>query len=141
MNTRHIKIKLLLLFVIVSTAITVFCGFTLDTKSSVKTLTKPYITTYECNVARLGNEDLLEKYDYLKITFLDDKKLEVSWKRKNGKRRSYECEYFYNDEKGTVEAELGILGFKFRQETKIENGRFTLSMPILGKPLIMIFAS
>ena len=141
MKTCNIKKKLFLIFLIAATACTVLCGFTFDTKSSVKSLTKPYITTYECNFARLGNEDLLEKYEYLKITFLDDKKLEVSFKRKNGKKRTYESEYVYDDEKGTVETELGILGFKFKQETKIENGKFAISMPLFGKPLVMIFAS
>lgn len=117
------------------------CAFTLDMNSSVKTLTKPYITTYDCTSARLGNQDLLDKYDYLKITFLDDKELEVSFKRKNGKKHSYTAPYSYDDESGEIKAEVGILGFKFRQAAKIENGKFTLSMPIVGKQLSMTFSS
>ena len=117
------------------------CAFTFDPNSSVKTLTKPYITTYECTEARLGKEDLLEKYEYLRITFLDDEELEVSFKRKNGKKHVYTCTYTHDDETGQFEAEIGIFGFKFRQATVIEDGKFTLSMPILGKPLIMNFTS
>lgn len=132
------------LCVIVLFAITVclcLCAFTFDPNSSVKTLTKPYITTYECTYAKLGNEDLLEKYDYLKITFLDDKELEVSFKKKNGKRHAYTCDYAYNDDTKQFEAELGILGFRFKQATAIENGKFTISLPIFGKPLVMRFSS
>lgn len=117
------------------------CAFTVDMNSSVKTLTKPYITTYECTSARLGDQDLLEKYDYLKITFLDDKELEVSFKRKKGKKHSYTAPYTHDDESGELKAEVGILGFKFRQAAKIENGKFTLTMPILGKQLSMTFSS
>ncbi len=117
------------------------CAFTLDMNSSVKTLTKPYITTYDCISARLGNQDLLDKYDYLKITFLDDKELEVSFKRKKGKKHSYTAPYTYDDESGEIKAEVGILGFKFRQAAKIENGKFTLGMPILGQQLSMVFSS
>ncbi|MCM1546600.1 MAG: hypothetical protein NC033_06150 [Clostridiales bacterium] len=117
------------------------CAFTLDMNSSVKSLTKPYIATYDCTFAQLGKENLLEKYDYLKITFIDDEKLEVSFKKKNGKRHSYTAPYTYDDETGELKAEIGILGFKFRQATKIENGKFNLSMPILGKQLSMVFAS
>lgn len=117
------------------------CAFTFDANSSVKSLTKPYITTYECTDARLGDENLLEKYDYLKLTFLDDKQLEVSFKKKKGKKHSYVCNYDYNEDTKSFKAELGIFGFKFKQETKIENGKFTLSMPMLGKPLIMNFSS
>lgn len=117
------------------------CAFTFDANSSVKSLTKPYITTYECVKGQLGNDDLLEKYEYLRITFLDDENLEVSFKRKNGKRHAYTCAYDYDDKTKKFSAELTILGFKFRQATVIENGRFTVSMPILGKPLVMVFAS
>lgn len=117
------------------------CAFTFDANSSVKTLTKTYITTYDCTFARFGNVDLLEKYDYLKITFIDDKELEVSFKRKNGKKHAYTCDYTYNDDTRQFEAEIGIFGFRFKQATVIENGKFTISMPLLGKPLAMIFES
>lgn len=135
------KKKFFLAAIIATLFCLILCGFTIDPHSSVKTLTKPYITTYECNYARLGEKDLLNKYEYIKITFLDDKKLEVSFKNKKGKRHAYVCPYVYNDEDDTFEAELGILGFKFRQKTVIKDGKFTLSMPILGRPFIMRFAS
>ena len=63
------------------------CAFTFDKDSSLKDLTHPYINTYECTAARLGNEDLLEHYEYFKITFLDEKQVEISFKRKKGKRQ------------------------------------------------------
>ena len=117
------------------------CAFTFDKNSSVKSLTKPYITTYECVKAQFGTEDLLEKYDYLKITILDDKELEVSFKKKSGKRRAYKCGYNYDDKTKQISAELTILGFRFRQATVIGKGKFDISMNFLGKPLIMVFAS
>ncbi|MCM1439460.1 MAG: hypothetical protein NC131_09730 [Roseburia sp.] len=135
------KKKILAALFLAVAACMCLCAFTFDMNSSVKTLTKPYIATYDCTYAQLGNEDLLEKYEYLKITFLDDKKLEVSFKRKKGKKHTYTSEYKYDDETGELKAEIGILGFKFRQATKIENGKFNVSMPILGKQLSMVFAS
>ncbi|MDE7256600.1 MAG: hypothetical protein K2N50_01405, partial [Clostridia bacterium] len=57
------------IFIAVATCLCL-CAFTFDMNSSVKTLTKPYITTYDCTFAQLVKEYLLEKYDYLKITFL-----------------------------------------------------------------------
>lgn len=117
------------------------CAFKVDMDSSVKSLTKPYINTYECTFARFGNENLLEKYEYVKITFLDDKQLEVSYKRPKGKKHSHVCDYTYDEKTRQFEAEVGILGFKFKQATTIENGKFTISMPILGKPLIMNFSA
>ncbi len=136
MKTRSLMIALLLPFLIL-----LFCGFTIDESNSLKSLTKPYITTYECTAARLGNENIMEKYDYIKITFLNDKELEVSLKRKNCKKQSYVCEYQYDEKTSRFNAELGILGFRFKQDAKIENGKFTVCMPILGRTLLMNFQS
>ncbi|MGN0824533.1 MAG: hypothetical protein ACI4MB_05645 [Candidatus Coproplasma sp.] len=136
MKTRSFKIAILIPFLIL-----LFCGFTIDESSSLKSLTKPYITTYECTAARLGNENIMEKYEYIKITFLNDKELEVSLKRKNYKKKSYVCEYHYDEKTSRFNAELGILGFRFKQDAKIENGKFTLCMPILGRTLLMNFQS
>ena len=54
---------------------------------SLKAITKPYIGEYECVAARLGESDLLEKYEFIKITLLDDEKMEVSFKPKGGAKR------------------------------------------------------
>lgn len=136
MKKRSLKIIILLPLLCLF-----LCAFTIDDSTSLKTLTKPYITTYECTAARLGNENIMEKYDYIKITFLDDKQLEVSLKRKKGKKKSYTCSYTYDQKTKAFSAELGILGFRFKQETKIENGKFTVCMPILGRTLLMNFQS
>lgn len=130
--------KILLLIPLLLCVLTL-CAFTFDKTSTLKDLTHPYINTYECTSAKLGDENLLEKYEYFIITFKDDKNLEVSFKRYNGNPHSYVCEYSVNQDTNELTAEIGILGFKFRQTTIIENGKFTLSMPILGRPLIMVF--
>ena len=54
------------------------CAFTFDKTSTLKDLTHPYINTYECTSAKLGDENLLEKYEYFIITFKDDKNLDFS---------------------------------------------------------------
>ncbi len=116
------------------------CAFTFDKSSSLKDLTHPYINTYECTAARLGNENLLEKYDYFRITILDEKELEISFKRKwPNKKNVYKCGYTYNPKTQELSAELGILGYRFKQTTKIANGKFTISMPVFGRPLLMNF--
>lgn len=135
------KKKLCAIFLCGAIICAIFCAFTFDPSSSVTSLTKPYITTYDCTEARLGEEDLLEKYEYIKIIFIDENEIDVSYKAKNGKRHAHRCAYTYDDETGEFEAEIGILGYKLRQKAKIDGGKFTLNMPILGKPLIISFES
>lgn len=115
------------------------CAFTVDTNSSLKSLTHPYINTYECTQAMLGKENLLEKYEYFRITILDTKELEISYKKNNGTKRAITCPYTFDDETKVLQAEFGVLGFKFKQATKIENGKFTVTMPIFDRQLIMNF--
>ena len=136
MRTRIIKTVLLLPLLCLF-----LCAFTIDDSSSLKSLTKPYITTYECTAARLGNENIMDKYEYIRITFLDDEQLEVSLKRKKGRKTSYTCPYTYDEKTKRFNAELGIWGFRFKQDAKIENGKFTVCMPILGRTLLMNFHS
>ena len=135
------KKRFYLIFAVLALSCLFLCAFTFDKSTSLKDLTHPYINTYECTAARLGKEDLLEKYEYFKITFLDEKQLEVSFKRKKGgKKRAYVCNYTYNDDTSEFSAQIGVLGYRFKQTIKIAEGKFTISMPIMGKPLLMNFA-
>lgn len=135
------KKKYWLIFLALTLSALFFCAFTFDKNSSLKDLTHPYINTYECTAARLGNENLLEQYEYFRITFLDEKQLEISFKRKKfGKKHVYKCPYKYDNKTSELSAEVGIFGYRFKQTTKIYNGKFTISMPVFGKPLLMNFA-
>ena len=82
----------------------------MDASGSVKSLTKPYIGEYECVEARLGETDLLEKYEFIKITLIDDKKMEIGFKPKNGSQRSFEGEYSVDSETREFTGEAGMLG-------------------------------
>lgn len=133
------KRKLLLVCVLLSVLLLVFPACDMETSGSVKSLTKPYIGEYECVEGKLGETDLLEKYEYIKITLLDDKKLEISFKPKNGNHHSFEGEYNVNSETHEFTGEAGILGYKFKEKVIIENGEFVITKIIMSKPLIMKF--
>ncbi len=132
------KISLLLLLCVL--VLTFLCACDPEiAKGSVKSLTKPYITTYECVEARLGNQNLLEKYDFIKITLLDKDELEVSFKPKKGEKKSFKGAYSVDPETREFSGEIGIFGMTFKEKTTIEKGRFTIYKNILTIPLIMKF--
>lgn len=130
-----------IIFAVISAVclICTLCAFTFDLNSSVKALTHPYINTYYCTEARLGDVNLLEKYDYFIITILDDQELEVSFKKTEGQKYSYICNYDFDEETRELSAGVGILGFSYRQKTVINNGTFYINMPVLNKTLFMKF--
>ena len=105
----------------------------------LKSITRPYIAQYECVEAKLGDEDLLDKFDYIKITLLDKDNLELNYKPKDGENKTIESNYVFDVQSRTLTAEIGILGYTFKQSTIIEKGKFTISKSIGGKQLIMKF--
>lgn len=101
--------------------------------SSVKSITKPYIAQYECTQARLGTKDILEDFDYIKIIMLSDNELELQYKSKGGRAKSFTGNYSIDTKTRELKAEIGILGFKYKESVIVENGKFTISKPINGK--------
>lgn len=134
------KKKIVALFVVLLcfTCI-VTCGCDIKEAGSLKSLTHPYINQYDCVSATLGDDDLLEKYDYIRITLLDEKNLEVSFKSKKGKKHSAKCSYTYDESSGELCGEIGVLGFTFKERVTIKDGKFTISKPFLTKMLILNF--
>ena len=114
------------------------CEASMD--DSVKSLTKPYVGVYECVEAKFGETDLLENYEYVNLTFLDAKKFEISYKLKNGQKRSYESNYTVDEKTRELTGEAGILGFKYKEKVKIENGQFVINKTIAFKQLYMKFS-
>lgn len=112
-----------------------------DIKSAgpLKSITHPYIAQYECVEATLGGEDLLKKFDYIKITLLDTENMEISYKQKDGENKSINSKYNFDTKTRVLTAEVGLLGYTLKQSTVVEKGKFTLSKSIGGKQLIMKF--
>lgn len=106
---------------------------------SLKSITLPYIAQYECVEASLGEEDLLNRFEYIKITLLDKEKLELAYKSKDGESKSVKSNYNFDVNTHKLTADIGILGYSFKQSTIIEKGKFTISKSIGGKQLIMKF--
>ena len=81
----------------------------------------------------------MEEYEYFRIIVGENNDLKVLFKRKDGKAYEFSSKYTFDDTTHELTAEIGVLGYPYRQKTVIEKGTFTISMPILNKQLIMIF--
>ena len=108
---------------------------------SLKSLTRPYIAQYECTDAKLGNDDLLEKFDYIKIVLVDKNKLQLIYKLKMGEKRIKESEYTFDAKTRELSADIGIFGYRFNQTAVVKDGKFTVTKTIIGKQLVMNFES
>jgi hypothetical protein len=106
---------------------------------SIKTLTHPYIAQYECYEARLGEQDILKNYDYIRIVIEDKENLVIQIKPKNDERKSIEGKYSFNEETKTLTADIGILGCDFSRSIQIANGKFEIEKTIGNKELVIKF--
>ena len=132
--------KRLIIFVVLCTFLLTFlCACDMKNAGPLKSITHPYIAQYECIDAKLGEEDLLKKFDYIKITLVNSKTMELNYKQKEGKNKTIKSDYTFDTKSRTLTAEIGILGHTVKQSTVIEKGKFTISKSIGGKQLIMKF--
>lgn len=133
------KKKFFCLAVLCCLFLVIFSACDAQDTGSLKSVTHPYIAQYECTQATLGEANLLEKYDYIKIILVDREQLEVVFKPKNGKKQVFKSNYSVDEETNELTGEIGILGFRFRQSVIIEDGKFTISQKMGNVQLIMNF--
>ncbi|MDE7439238.1 MAG: hypothetical protein K2N23_01835 [Clostridia bacterium] len=133
------KKRFLFIAVLCTLMLTFLSACDIKNAGSLKSITNPYIAQYECVEATLGEEDLLKKYDYIKITLVDKENLEFNYRPKNGENKTLKSKYTFDVESRKLSAEVGILGYTFKQSTIVEKGKFTISKSIGGKQLIMKF--
>ena len=106
---------------------------------SVKALTKPYIAQYECTDCYLGSENLLEKYDYIRIVLGEKNSLQILVKPKNEEKQIYKGKYEFDFDTRVLSADIAVFGFAFKPKTTVENGKFTVTKQIGKKQLIIKF--
>ena len=131
------KILLISLFCVLLLALLPACDA--RKTGSLKDLTMPYIAQYECTEARFGNDDLFEKFEYIEINLVNQEKLELIYKLKNGDKKVIKAPYNLDKSTRELSAEIGILGHKFKQTAIVKNGKFTISKTIGKKQLVMKF--
>ena len=94
---------------------------------------------YECTEATLGGENLLDKFEYIEIVLVDKEEMQLIYKPKEGKKSKIKSNYTFNLETRELTADIGIYGYRFRESTIVENGKFTVTKTIGEKQLIMKF--
>ncbi len=134
------KRKILPFIIVLLFAVLLVPACSFDANSSIKSVSKPYIAQYECIEGRFGEENFLDKYDYIRIILLDSEKMQVVYKYKDGDKKIEDGQYTLDFDTREIEGEIGILGFKFKEKVKVERGGFVISKIIFNKEFFMKFA-
>lgn len=132
------KSILIILVLVLALAVLPACS-KINTQSSIKTISRPYIAQYECTEARYGDADLLEDYEFIKIIFLNKDEFEIVYKPKDGEQKNFGGNYSIDPQTRELEADLGILGYNYKEKVKVENGKIVISKLLGQKELFVKF--
>lgn len=137
------KRRLFIVIAIFALCLCIFPACEMDTeslaKSSVKAISRPYIAQYECVEARFGEDNFLDYYDYIKVILLNKNEIELLYKLKGGEKKSVTGTYTLDPATREIDAEIGILGYKFKEKVKVEKGEFVISHILQKKELYIKF--
>lgn len=101
-------------------------------------IAKPYLGRYDCTDAKLGDEDLLTRFDDLKLELKNKGEYVLYYKEKGGKTRKVKGKYQYDKEKETLTLHLPYSTF-IRRAFPLKKGQLTVSVPYGDKILILQF--
>ena len=132
---KYLKVLLFL----IPLCLVILCSCKPIQDSSIKSITRPYVAQYECIEAKLGETNLLDDYEYVRIILLDNSDMELNYKQKNRGVHSANGKYSFDEETHEITAEIGILGYTFKEKTIIENGEFLIKKTVRNRELVMKF--
>jgi hypothetical protein len=92
----------------------------------LKDVSNPHLGFYQCESATLGQEDLTEFFDFVRVELTKDGKMILSFKDKFGRKGEYVLNYEYDREKG----EITLLSPGEGKRTfPFKDGEWTISIP------------
>lgn len=111
--------------------------------SSIKTqslteITKPYLGTYECRLAQLNTQNLLDYFSYIRLELKKDGGCILYSKEKTGEEKRAEGEYIYNKERETITFTVENLPF-IKREFPLKQGVIFITLRQGDKTLLMQF--
>ncbi len=105
---------------------------------SLKDVEKPYVGEYSCREARLGNEDLLEDFDYITLDLKADGNFVLYYRKKGEKGRREKGEYTYDNTRKVLILH-GVTRKALNVELPLEKGEFVIVMRVGLKTLRLAF--
>ena len=105
---------------------------------SIKDVEKPYLGEYICKEAKLGDEDLLEDFQYITLDLKADNSFVLFYRKKGEKGHEEKGEYLY-DAKRKVLVLQGASRKALNVELPLEKGQFVVIARVGRKTLRVTF--
>lgn len=107
--------------------------------TGLKDLSRPYLGTYECKYARLGEADLLEELDYITFSLLPSNIFKIEFRDKNGVKGLYRGHYTFSEKDKTITINENIFGKRVTKTFSAEHGAIEVNLKFGDEALFIKF--
>ena len=133
------KFGIFILLIICFLVSSAFTGCKTEDLSSLRSLSKPHLCTYECESATLAGKDVLGHFQIILLELRDGGKFLLTAKPRKGRAIRQEGRYTF-DEDSQVLTMSATRGKKpYTKAVTVERGSFTVSKSIGGRELVLKF--
>ena len=105
---------------------------------SLTEISKPYLGVYECQQAKLGEEEYLDKFSYIELELFPKGKYALRYCEKSGEKQEVKGKY-RSDEKKEILTLYLTQGGVFKRDFPLEKGKLTATVPLGNKTLFLQF--
>lgn len=113
----------------------VLTGCSVSDMSSLTELSRPYVGEYTCEELRLGEEDMLDRFEYVRLTLGPDGDAQLTWRTMEGGEGETLLHYEMHEGSITL-SKAGRMGaYTF----PVEQGAIVITHNIIGRMLYAKF--
>lgn len=116
-----------------------FCGCSVGEMSGLKDFTKSFCGTYECKKAVLGETNLLDDFEYIRLELKTDGSACFYYKPFGGKKVEKEGEYKLTEEENEIMLCFTALGKRYCKKIKTSGGEIDIVQNYGNRQMLIIF--
>lgn len=105
--------------------------------SSLFDIAKPYAGTYECKYVMLGDENILDDFEYIELELLPSNIYKIEFLNSNKIKGLYRGHYSYDEKDGTITIDENIFGQKVKKTFSAKDGVIDIDVQY-GKTLLYV---
>ena len=118
--------------------VTLFFSLPNFKKGDLKEIAKPHLGIYECKIARIGEEDYLERFSYIRLELKDGGKYELTYREKQTAEKRKTGKYRYDEQRETLTLYLDELGI-VKKEFPLKKGILSVQVALGEKSMLLQF--
>ncbi len=128
---KKLKISLIAPFLLLA--------FNLNSMSTLQDIVKPYVGVYECKIMSFGEEDILQKFNFVNLELKCDNKYLLKYEDAHSLKGEYSGDYSYDTRSNILTFSENAENRRYNKSVQVKNGEFDVKINCGGKLLFVKF--